>query len=215
MRNEFLSTLLSPIKGRFLYAVKMAKWRRRNKHNITTVNEYCPIDVVEVGKATYGKLNVHWYGKEEEKLTIGNYCSIADDVHFILGGEHDYHRLSTYPFSERVFSTGYEGICKGEIIVEDDVWIGYGAIILSGVTLGQGCVIAAGSIVTKDVPPYAVWILNKVVKYRFHKDIIEKLQGICLLDIDIEKYKKYVNMRIDSTNIDDIIGDLQQKGARV
>lgn len=215
MRNEFISTFLSPIKGRFLYAIKMAKWRKRNKHNITTVNEYCPIDIVKVGKATYGRINAHWYGQKEESLTIGNYCSIADNVHFILGGEHDYKRFTTYPFSERIFCDGYEGICKGPIVVEDDVWIGYGSIVLSGVKLGKGCVVGAGSVVTKDVPAYAVWIGDKVCKYRFEDDVIEKLKDINILDITWERYKKYVHTRIDSSNIDEVLNDLQSKGAEI
>ena len=67
---------------------------------------------------------------------------------------------------------------KVDIIVEDDVWIGYGALILSGVTIGQGSIIGARSIVTKDVPPYSIYAGNKVIRKRFPDEIIQKLSTI-------------------------------------
>ena len=73
-----------------------------------------------------------------------------------------------------------EAISKGDIIVDDDVWIGYGATILSGVHIGQGAVIAAGAVVTKDVPPYAIvgGVPAKVIKYRFSPEIIQQLMKL-------------------------------------
>ena len=208
MRIEFISTLLSPIKGRILYAAKQHKWRKRNKHNYTNVSEFCPIEVVTVGKETYGKINAHWYGKPEEKLQIGNYCSIAGEVHFVLGGEHTYTRITNYPFPERIYHEEYDGVCKGPIIVEDDVWIGFGAVVLSGVTLGQGCVIGAGSVVTKDVPPYAIYAGNKVIKYRFSQNIIDKLLKCDMNQIDYTTFQKYCKETITEDNIDEIIREV-------
>ena len=70
-----------------------------------------------------------------------------------------------------------EAISKGDIIVDDDVWIGYGATILSGVHIGQGAVVAAGAVVTKDAPPYAIvgGVPARVIKYRFSPEVIEQL----------------------------------------
>lgn len=209
-RFETLRIFISPVVARFLYARKSAKWRKLNSHNETTVSVWCPIDKVKVGKYTYGKLNVHWYGLEEERLDIGHYCSIADEVHFIMGGEHDYKRTSTYPFSEKIFHEKRDGISRGPIIVKDDVWIGFGTIILSGVTIGQGSVIAAGSIVTKDVPPYSLWIGNSVRKQRFSKKIIEQLEKIDYSVVEPEKYRKYISTEVNEINLHEIVNSLTE-----
>lgn len=162
------------------------QWRSLNPHNGTVaINEF-PAEKVTVGNATYGGLKVLAFGNPEEALRIGNYCSIADSVTFLLGGEHGYHTISTFPLWSHVLgyaSNGYTPT-KGPIIVEDDVWIGCGALILSGVTIGKGAIIAAGSIVTKDVPPYAIWAGHKVIKKRFSDDIIEQI-----LDADLTKLR--------------------------
>ena len=75
-----------------------------------------------------------------------------------------------------------ESETKGDIIIEDDVWIGYGCTILSGVKIGQGAVIGTRSVVAKDIPPYAIYAGNKIIKYRFSNKVIEKL-----LKIDFSK----------------------------
>ena len=76
--------------------------------------------------------------------------------------------MSTYPFRVKILrSCTSEAFSKGDIVIGDDVWIGYGAIIMSGVHVGQGAIIAAGSVVTKDIPDnaIAVGVPAKVVKY--------------------------------------------------
>ncbi len=133
------------------------KWRSKNTHNTTTVGSYqFPLDKVTVGNYTYGNLTIRSWNAANEKLTIGNFCSIADGVTFLMGGEHDYTRFLSFPYN--AFFVTYEADvkAKGAIIVEDDFWIGANAIIISGVTIGKGAVIAAGSVVTKDIPPYAI-----------------------------------------------------------
>ncbi len=175
-----------------------------NSHNYTTVSEWCPIDKITVGNYTYGKINAHWYGKDEECLKIGNYCSIAGEVHFVMGGEHDYKKTSTYPFAEKIFHEDIDGICKGAIVIEDDVWIGFGAIILSGVKIGQGAVVAAGSIVTKDVPPYSIWIGNSVKKKRFSDEIIRELEKIDFSKVEPEQYRRVLKENVNDNNVKDI-----------
>lgn len=74
-----------------------------------------------------------------------------------LAMDHNLKSVSTFPFKRRIFYENlWEGQGKGDIIVKDDVWIGTGAKIMSGVTIGQGSVIAAGAVVTKSIPPYVV-----------------------------------------------------------
>ncbi len=116
---------------------------------------------------------------EEGTLTIGKFCSFADDVVILLGGEHDYENVSTYPFGQLLwrFSKTRTVHTKGDVTIGNDVWVGRGAIIRSGVTIGDGAVIGAGSVVVADIPDYAIAGGNpaKVIKYRFNPDVIEKL----------------------------------------
>ena len=130
-------------------------WRKKNANNKTVLLRVPSKDLTQVGNNTYGDLYVH-NSSEQYKVIIGNYCSIADDVAFLVSSDHPLHFLSTYPFKAKLLNMGYEGVSKGDIHLDDDVWIGYGATILSGVHIGQGAVIAAGAVVTRDVPPYAV-----------------------------------------------------------
>ena len=162
-------------------------WRKKNKHNQTFASSIFPPDIVTVGSRSYGMLNIYSYYPKSERLTIGNYVSIAPDVKFVLGGNHQTETLTSFPLKS--YFTGkhakQDSCTHGHIVVEDEVWIGINAIILSGVRLGKGAVIAAGSVVTKDVPPYAIVGGNpaKIIRYRFPEDVREKLQLINLDEI--------------------------------
>lgn len=161
------------------------KWRKLNIYNETKPNCIFDMKKVTVGKHSYANLNIHDFGSKEGKLVIGNFCSIADKVDFLLAGEHNYKGISTYPFAKKLLNQEEPYTSKGPIIIEDDVWIGYGATILSGVKIGKGAIIGAKSVVHKDVPPYAIYAGNRIVKYRFSEDMIEKIK-----DIDFNKLKE-------------------------
>ena len=172
---------------------------------------------VQVGNGSYGRLNVHAWGRPEERLTIGHYVSIAEDVHFLLGGNHAHHHLSTYPFKVTMLGHPNESHTKGPITVQDDVWIGYGAMILSGVTLHQGCVIGAGALVTTDVPAYAIVAGNpgRVVKYRFPDAVVQKLLALRLSELTPEAVRTrpdLISEKITPENIDKIAQGLRLKG---
>lgn len=156
------------------------EWRKSNKHNFTRAGTIFPKSKVSVGNNSYGRLNIVSYFNDNERLEIGHYCSIAGSVRFLMSGEHNYSCFSTYPFHRYVIDGSFESISKGPIILEDDVWIGENCIILSGVKIGQGAVIAAGAIVTNDIPPYAIagGVPAKVIKYRFNEEVIEKLKKL-------------------------------------
>lgn len=184
-------------------------WRKKNKSNYTTcslVNIPNHIDIntiVSVGKGTYGNIDLRWFWNKEEHLEIGCYCSIAEGVMFLIGGNHSLNTLSSFPFNH-YYDTGYSSVAptKGPIVVRDDVWIGQNALILSGVTIGQGAVIGAGSVVAKDVPPYAIFVGNRVVKYRFPAEYITKLVQFdySLLDeADIKENGSILNYPIDDS----------------
>lgn len=132
-------------------------------------------------------------------LIIGRFCSIAAEVRFIMnGGNHPTDWLTTYPFP--IFGSGWEAATperwpmKGDTIVGNDVWIGYGAIIMPGVTIGNGAIIATGSVVTKDVPAFAIVGGNpaEVIRYRFDKETVRRLEQICWWDWDVEKVTRNV-----------------------
>jgi acetyltransferase-like isoleucine patch superfamily enzyme len=190
-------------------------WQKLNKHNHTSKVNNFENDVVTVGKHTYGPLKVLHYLNPEEKLVIGDYVSIAPNVTFILGGNHQYDGVSSYPFKVMLFNEKYEALTKGPIIVEDDVWIGYGSIILSGVTIGKGSVVGAGSVVTKDIPPYSIVGGNpaKVIKYRFSEEIISKLMDFDfsnLKETDLKDKLPLLYSIINIENIDNIINDISK-----
>jgi len=140
-------------KGK-LYFLKR-RWKCKNQNNKTTINTIVPIELISVGRNSYGAINVQSWNKNT-KLLIGSYCSIAQNVVFMLDVEHYTDHISTYPFKVQSLNANAEAYSHGNIIVEDDVWIGYGVTVLSGVNIGQGAVVAAGAVVTKDVPPYAI-----------------------------------------------------------
>lgn len=170
-------------------------WRNQNKHNETYPSNIFDANLVKVGKQTYGKLYVSMYNRER-KLSIGHYCSIGPDVMFVLSSDHALHHLSTYPFKVKCLGQEYEAVSKGDILIDDDVWIGSRATILSGVHIHQGAVIGAGAIVTKDVPPYAIVGGNpaKVIKYRFDEEIIQELLKIDFSTIDSSWISEHKNV---------------------
>lgn len=173
------------------------KWRKKNKNNFTIPKHFCDIDKIDIGDYTYGAIDAESFGVSDSHLYIGSYCSIAQNVRFILDGEHFYHSLTTYPFKVRLMGDKVEAKCKGPIVIGDDVWIGERAIILSGVSIGQGAIIGAGSVVTKDVPPYAIYAGQGIVKYRFKTELIDILRSV-----DLPKLLKNFDRKIDKLYLD-------------
>ncbi len=137
----------------------------------------------------FEKNNVlYHYPINDDKLKIGKYCSIACGAKFLFtSANHTLSSLSTYPFP--IFFEEWELAAanvadawdnRGDIVLGNDVWIGYEAVILSGVTIGDGAVVGARAVVTKDVPPYTIvgGVPAKLIKKRFSDDIIAKLSEI-------------------------------------
>lgn len=170
------------------------RWRKSNPNNFTNAEDLFDPTLVEVGDCTYGGLRVLTYNKDN-KLRIGKFCSIAQDVMFILSGEHYTNHISSYPYKVWIMNEKQEGASKGNIIVDDDVWIGFRSTILSGVHIGQGAIVAAGSVVTKDVPPYSIvgGVPAKVLKYRFEPEIVEELLKIDYSRLTDEMIKEHID----------------------
>ena len=113
---------------------------------------------------------------------------------FMLCAEHNVLNVSTYPYKAQSYGEP-EAISKGNIVVEDDVWIGARAIIMSGVKIGQGAVVAAGAVVSKDVPPYAIvgGVPAKIIKYRFDDNLRFLYKKIDYSKLDMEFIMTHIN----------------------
>lgn len=120
---------------------------------------------------------------EIDKLYIGNYVCIGAETIILMGGNNTHRNdwFSNYPFMEHIVEA-YKP--KGDTVISDGVWIGMRSIIMPGVHIGEGAVIAAGSIVVKDIPPYAIVGGNpaKIIKYRFNEATISTLLSLKIYD---------------------------------
>ena len=145
-----------------------------------------------------------------DKLIIGKFCAIAKDVTFIMNGaNHQSTGFSTYPFF--IFGNGWEKSApqpgdlpfKGNTEIGNDVWIGYNATIMPGVKIGSGAIIASKSVVTNDVPAYAVVGGNpaKIIKQRFDDKTIDALLSIAWWDWSNDKITAHLDAIIQN-NLD-------------
>ncbi len=186
------------------------EWRIRNAHNDTIVGDRTfPMNNVSVGKATYGMLQIQsLFEQEGERLEIGNYVSIAPGVQFLLGVNHQINTFTTFPlYSRFVKRSPIDAVNKGPLVIEDEVWIGTDAILFSGVRVGKGAIISAGAVVTKDVPPYAIYggTPAKLIKYRFSEEIINELMTIYLKDMPIDWIKENIDtLYQEIKSVDDV-----------
>ena len=151
-------------------------------------------NLLSMGQGSYGNPEVLSWG-EGTCAIVGKYCSIAPGVTLMLGGEHRVDWVTTYPFSalwpEAKHIQGHPKT-KGNILIGNDVWIGKDALILSGVTVGDGAVIAAKAVVAKNVPPYAIVGGNpaRIIRYRFEPEIVQKLLKAAWWDWPMSEIKQ-------------------------
>ena len=184
---------------KYLIYKKQVKWRYANKHNYTILhpNVKNP-DILKIGRGTYGEINAASYENDQEELIIGNYVSIANSTLFILGGNHSVNSFTTYPIKSFYVESNSvdDAKSKGPIVVEDEVWIGHSVIILSGVRIGKGAIIATGSVVTKDVEAFSIVGGNpaKFIKWRIPVDIIYKRKQMDLEEIIKLNFKNNINL---------------------
>ncbi|MCG7514787.1 CatB-related O-acetyltransferase [Vibrio sp. MMH1-50] len=134
------------------------------------------------------------YG-EVDKLIIGKFCSIASGATFMMAGNqgHRIDWISTFPFSPEEFGNGVKSGFElaGDTIIGNDVWIGSEAMIMPGVTIGDGAVIGARSVITKNVEPYSIVVGNNhVVRLRFDEEAVSMLLEIQWWDWSIEHIKQ-------------------------
>ena len=145
--------------------------------------------------------------------SVGKFCSISWNVS-ASGGGHNYNAITPHPFihlpSFGIVSEKTDLEIK-HISIGNDVWIGMNSCILQGITIGNGAVIGAGSVVTKDVPPYAIVAGNpaRIIKYRFDSEMIDKLLSLQWWDLPIEVIQKNISSfkgDLDAKKLDKLIG---------
>lgn len=188
--------ILNGLKRLLVNRLKRFQWRLKNKNNRTTLGRIPKsFDAVSVGDYSYGSINV-LSSSHAPRLVIGRFCSIAEGVTFVIQSDHYLDHLSTYPFKAVALNQPIvEATGKGGIVVEDDVWIGFGSTILDGVTLRRGTVVAAGAVVVKDTPPYSIvgGVPAKVIKYRFDSNIVQELCKIDFNRLSLSKIEEHLD----------------------
>jgi len=164
------------------------------------LDERADLSQYDIGRFSWGHLTVSSRGPGTS-LKVGQFCSFAQGTHIILGGEHRADFVSTYrfpaypPFKE---SHGHlsedTSISKGAVVVGNDVWLGHQCLVLSGVTIGDGAIVGAGSVVRHDIPPYAVVAGNpaRVAGFRFPPEQIEALLELRWWDWPLERISSHV-----------------------
>lgn len=212
--------LLSILRGTYSrYKQKRNNWRfvkefrARNEHNKIYPGSMFPIDIVSVGSYSYGELNLLAYDQNNkiDTLKIGSFVSISSGVKFLLHENHQTETFTTFPLRSVLLGKPFPGdmMARGSIVIDDEVWIGNGAMLLSGVNVGKGAIIAAGSVVTKDVPPYALvgGVPARVIKFRFDHVTRERLTRLRLSGLAKEEIIQNLDLfykHIDSAQLDRI-----------
>jgi len=166
------------------------------------VGDYTYFDDRRHGPEHFEEYNVLYnYDFSKVKLVIGKFCAIAAETKFIMTGDHKLDAISTFPFP--IFQHGWESVyaiqdlpVKGDLIVGNDVWFSYNCFIKGGVTIGDGAIIAAGAVVVKDVPPYAIVGGNpaRILKMRFDEATIKRLLAISWWDWPIDKINRHLKL---------------------
>ena len=152
---------------------RLRNWR--NPHNETAIHlgHLARRYGFAIGRHSYGRPKVR-FPESGARLGIGSFCSIADKVEILLGGNHRVDWATTFPFGAfpeawpDALADGFHAT-RGDVAIGSDVWLGSQAMILSGVTIGHGAVVAARAVVTRDVPAYAIVAGNpaRLVRMRF------------------------------------------------
>lgn len=184
---------------------------QRKKHPFYT-NQNKKYKNHSIGDFTFGKPMIYFDPTDKnQKVSIGKFCSIARNVTIYAGAEHHYNWISQYSFNKfKIFNEKQLIKTKGPVIIGNDVWIGDSAFILSEVTIGDGAVIGANSVVSKNVDPYSIVVGNpaKHIKYRFSNEQIASLLKIQWWNWDIQKIENSFPLLL-SDNIDNFIQKYQ------
>ena len=164
-----------------------------------SLDEWKSDPIVNIGKYTYGiRKSTIPVLTSATRINVGKYCSIAPGVVFVVG-RHPIENVSTYPFRARFVEGGKveDEMASAEFIsIGNDVWIGSRAMIVANVKIGHGAVIAAGSVVYRSVPPYAIvgGVPAKIIRRRFNPDQVQKLLKIAWWDWPEERIAANIDL---------------------
>lgn len=203
------------------------KWTLQNTHNNVTPKNSFDMKRVKIGSYSYGALELFTYNSNNTNdiLEIGNFVSISSNVKFFLDEHHQSKTFTTFPLKSIFFGMQNfdDAISKGSIIIDDEVWIGANSTILSGVHIGKGAIVATGSVVVSNIPPYSVvgGVPAKIIKFRFDQELIDKLTIIKLINIpktiiesNIEIFYKEINLEVIQT-IEGLIQENENKNESI
>ncbi len=191
-------TPMAPAYGGTVFLRPLAQGRPN-----VTVGAYSYYDDQDQTRDFFDRNVLHHYDFVGDHLTIGPFCAIAHGARiFMNGGTHAMDGFSTFPFN--IFGHGWEdgfdpatwkAARKGDTQIGPDVWVGNGATIMPGVTIGAGAIIAAASVVTQDVPPYALAAGNpaRIVRRRFDDATIARLLALAWWDWDAARITRNLN----------------------
>lgn len=166
--------------------------------NYTMYNDF----VHDPREFQFNNVLYHYY-INKDRLVIGKFCSIACGAKFIFtSANHALGSLSTYPFPIFYDEWALDAVNvtdawdnKGDIVVGNDAWIGYEAVILSGVTIGDGAIIGARAVVTKDVPPYTIvaGVPARTIRKRFDEETIARLEQLRWWDWPEDEIRRHIS----------------------
>jgi virginiamycin A acetyltransferase len=164
------------------------------------IGDYTYYDAAE-GYEDFEKNVLYMFPHIDDRLVIGKFCAIARGATFIMNGaNHKMSGLSTYPF--QIFGNGWDGVkppnrdlpLKGDTVIGNDVWLGYKALVMPGVQVGDGAIVASQAVVSTDVPPYAIVGGNpaKVIRMRYEPDVVARLRAIAWWHWPAEKITRHL-----------------------
>lgn len=200
-----------------MHSIFIRYTRNRPQNKIIYTKDIFKAKNFIIGDFTYGEPEV-LFSTNKSNLIIGKYCSLAKGVKIFLGGNHRTDWVTTYPFCADSFKKVFpeastiagHPATKGDVNIGNDVWIGADATIMSGVSIGNGAVIAARSVVTKNIGDYEIWGGNpaRLLKNRFSKEQIKRLNQIQWWDWEIEKIREQTHL-LCSDEIDTFLNEHQ------
>ena len=205
-------SIFKSIKARYQwrqeYSEFINKWNTQNAHNSVVPTKNFNTKRVTIGSYSYGALDLYAYNEQNitDVLQIGNFVSISSNVKLFLDEQHQSKTFTTFPLKSIFFGmkSPDDALSKGSTIIGDEVWIGADTNIMSGVQIGKGTIIATGSVVVSNLPPYCIagGVPAKVIKFRFSKEIINELVQINLIDIPKPIIEKNIDLFYEEMNLE-------------
>jgi acetyltransferase-like isoleucine patch superfamily enzyme len=206
MFDKLKNHILLWLRLRFFYSKedkRLIELRNAKNQPWVDVDNLRMIPHVTIGRYTYGlSPNSIIRPTKQAPVTIGSFSSFAPGVVILAHADHPTKFTTTYPLKTLFCNlhsenfdfewTNHDAITKGPVGIGHDVWVGQNALILSGVKIGNGAIIGAGAVVTKDIPSYAIAVGNpaRVIKYRFSEEIIYALNELEWWNLSDENIKK-------------------------